>query len=282
MVAAYIDQEIEAISAATLKRRVAAIKFAHRIADLPNPAVASVVHLALRRAARRKRRRPTQASGLTAEMLSRILGDLPEKPASLRDTALISVGYDTLCRSCELAAMRVEHLRKSAGGDWSVLVTRSKGDQVGDGRIGWLSPSTVDRLRQWLETADITEGPLFRALHLGRVSQRGLHLSSIRRLVKRAAQSVGIGEGTVKGLSGHSMRVGAAQDMLVAGFDALAIMQAGGWKSTNVLLRYVENASTRALHERRWQFVSALSAGFQQRRQTPTVTTTQPAARQTG
>lgn len=47
------------------------------------------------------------------------------------------------------------------------------------------------------------------------------------------------------------MRVGAAQGMLVAGFDVLAIMQAGGGKTTAVLLRYVENASTRALHEKR-------------------------------
>jgi hypothetical protein len=53
------------------------------------------------------------------------------------------------------------------------------------------------------------------------------------------------------------MRIGAAQDMLVAGFDALAIMQAGGWKSANVVLRYVENAATRDLHERRWQLISA-------------------------
>ena len=43
------------------------------------------------------------------------------------------------------------------------------------------------------------------------------------------------------------MRIGAAQDMMVAGFDALAIMQAGGWKSANVVLRYVENAATREL-----------------------------------
>ncbi len=57
-------------------------------------------------------------------------------------------------------------------------------------------------------------------------------------------------------LSGHSMRIGAAQDMMVAGFDALAIMQAGGWKSANVVLRYVENAATRELHERRWQKLS--------------------------
>lgn len=43
------------------------------------------------------------------------------------------------------------------------------------------------------------------------------------------------------------------QDMMVAGFDALAIMQAGGWKSANVVLRYVENAATKELHERRWE-----------------------------
>ena len=49
------------------------------------------------------------------------------------------------------------------------------------------------------------------------------------------------------------MRIGAAQDMLVAGFDQLAIMQAGGWKTANVVLRYVENASTRELHKRRWE-----------------------------
>ncbi|MFO0991266.1 MAG: hypothetical protein U1E67_04985 [Hyphomicrobiales bacterium] len=53
------------------------------------------------------------------------------------------------------------------------------------------------------------------------------------------------------------MRIGAAQDMLVAGFDALAIMQAGGWKSANVILRYVENASTKELHDRRWKAIGS-------------------------
>jgi integrase/recombinase XerD len=71
-------------------------------------------------------------------------------------------------------------------------------------------------------------------------------------LVTRAAQSVGVEEGAVKGFSGHPMRVGAAQDILVAGFDVLAIMHAGGWNTTAVLLRYEGNASTRALHEKRW------------------------------
>src|SRR5580704_16800841 len=77
-VAAFIDHETETLSASTLKRRTAAINFAHRMADLPSPTAASAVHLALRRASRRKSRRPAQATGLTSEMLNRITGALPK------------------------------------------------------------------------------------------------------------------------------------------------------------------------------------------------------------
>jgi integrase/recombinase XerD len=83
------------------------------------------------------------------------------------------------------------------------------------------------------------------------------YTSSVRRLVKRATRRIGLDANFAAELSGHSMRIGAAQDMLVAGFDALAIMQAGGWKSTNVVLRYVENASTKELQERRWKRLGA-------------------------
>ena len=79
-----------------------------------------------------------------------------------------------------------------------------------------------------------------------------MQTSSIRRLVKRAATRAGLDHGIAAEISGHSMRVGAAQDMMVTGFDMLAIMQAGGWKTPTVVARYVENASTRSLHERRW------------------------------
>jgi hypothetical protein len=52
-------------------------------------------------------------------------------------------------------------------------------------------------------------------------------------------------------LSGHSMRVGAAQDMISAGLSVLPIMQAGGWKTINVVGRYVEKANLAALIESR-------------------------------
>jgi len=82
-----------------------------------------------------------------------------------------------------------------------------------------------------------------------------LETSSIRRTIKRATERAGFDTIIANELSGHSMRVGAAQDMMAAGFDTLAIMQAGGWKSANVVLRYVENAAMRELHARRWQLL---------------------------
>ncbi len=84
-----------------------------------------------------------------------------------------------------------------------------------------------------------------------KVAQQPLDTSSIRRLIKRAAKRAGLS--VAADLSGHSMRIGAAQDMMAAGFDAIAIMQAGGWKSGNIVLRYVEKASSRELFERRWR-----------------------------
>lgn len=250
-VAAFIDAEIDVVSPATLRRRLAAIGFAHRMSDIASPTSASAVQLALRRAMRRKTSRPSQSKGLTSAVLDQIVRGQPNSPAGIRDAALIGVGYDTLCRSAELAAMQVSHLR-GTDGQWSVIITRSKSDVAGDGRVAWLSPSTACALQRWLDVSGIEEGPLFRSLHLGRLSECALDTSSIRRLVKRAAKRAGVEAPIACDLSGHSMRVGAAQDMLVAGFDAVAIMQAGGWKTTAVLLRYVENASTRALHERRW------------------------------
>lgn len=252
-VAQYVDHEAISIAVSTLKRRIAAIKFAHRFSDLPSPVEASCVQLALRRAGRRKARRPAQARGLTAAILGQIVDRNFATLSDVRNAAIISIGYDTLCRSAELAAMHVEHLRWLSDGSLSVLVPVSKGDPDGDGRVAWLSPTTGRILDQWLNEAQIVSGPLFRSLHLARVSDHALDTCSIRRLVKRAAVKAGCDLETAKALSGHSMRVGAAQDMLVSGFDSLAIMQAGGWKTPNVLLRYVENAATQALHQRRWE-----------------------------
>jgi hypothetical protein len=41
-------------------------------------------------------------------------------------------------------------------------------------------------------------------------------------------------------VSGHWLRVGAAQELIARGADISAIMRAGGWKTIEVVARYVQ------------------------------------------
>ena len=59
------------------------------------------------------------------------------------------------------------------------------------------------------------------------------------------ARKAGLGEDIVTGLSGHSARVGAAQDMIASGIELPAILQAGRWKSTTMVNRYGERLLAR-------------------------------------
>ncbi len=65
---------------------------------------------------------------------------------------------------------------------------------------------------------------------------------TVRRLVKETAEMLGLPEETASQFSGHSFRVGATQDLLRLGYDSVAIMRAGGWKSTQTVLRYLQEA----------------------------------------
>jgi site-specific recombinase XerD len=251
-VSRYVNYLSESLSIATVKRRLCAIRFAHFVAALKNPVDNSDVYLAVRRASLRRRRRPVQSRGLTSQILQKIVDACPDNLTGMRDAALISVGYDTLCRSSELAAMKVTHIQVSAG-TTSVFIPLSKSDPFGDGRWAYLSPRTSKLLEDWLQVASIQDGAVFRGLHTRKVGLVALNTSSIRRLVKSAARRADLPAEVVQSLSGHSMRIGAAQDMLVTGFDQLAIMQAGGWKTSNIVLRYIENSSTRQVHQRRWE-----------------------------
>lgn len=256
-IAAFVDEQAQDKAIATIKHRVDAIKFAHRMEDLSSPTDNSTVYLALRRARRAKPRRPHQSAGLTSGLLDKIVAACPDSLSGLRDAALLSVGYDTLCRSYELAAMKIEHLNEDCS---RIRIPLSKSDPFGEGRIAYLSAATAKRLRAWLTAAALSDGPLFRGLHTCKVSKRQLATSSIRRLIKTAAKRAGVDSVTVQSLSGHSMRVGAAQDMMVAGEDMIGIMHAGGWKTHSVLSRYVENASAELMHERRWEKLNLLRA----------------------
>ena len=121
------------------------------------------VVIAMRRALRAKRARPRQALGLTRDLRDQLIAACPNCLAGKRDRAMIALGYDTLCRRAELVGLRVEDMAPSSSGSAQILIRRSKNDPYGLGRLGYISPETMELVRAWLTAAKIDSGYIFRA-----------------------------------------------------------------------------------------------------------------------
>lgn len=125
----------------------------------------------------------------------------------------------------------------------SILVRRAKNDPFGDGRLGYLTQQTVKLLRAWFKASGVTDSWIFRRVQGYKIGVSCLQPFTINRTIKDMADAAGVDHSIVNQLSGHSMRVGAAQDMMTSGIGLLPVMQAGGWRSMNIVGRYVQEAS---------------------------------------
>ena len=242
VVAEFVADDALVSATSTMKRRLAAIRKVHRLLRLPCPVDDEEVSIAFRRAARSKRRRPQQAAGLTAPLRARLIKACPDTLLGLRHRAMLAVGYDTLCRRSELVNLLVEDLSRMPNGGAKILVRRAKNDQFGDGRWAYLSAEALGHLDRWLEAVGLVDGPLFRPVINNCVQPGSLNPVAVNRAIKFAAERAGIAADFIGGLSGHSMRVGAAQDLMAGGRSLLQIMSAGGWTSVNIVGRYVRDA----------------------------------------
>ncbi len=109
-----------------------------------------------------------------------------------------------------------------------VNIRRSKSDQFGSGRLAFTSRETASLLQDWLAWRGEEFEYLVCAIYQGKPINRTTEATIVRPAIKRAARMAGFDNGEVGEFSGHSMRVGAAQDLLCAGHDSVAIMRAGG------------------------------------------------------
>ena len=194
---------------------------------------------------RHKGRRQGQALGLTSPLRQRLLEAAGDRLIDDRNRALLAVAYDAMLRRAELTSLQVADLLEEMQGHATLLVRRSKTDVEGCGETLYLARDTVRLVRAWLDRSVISEGRLFRSVgKSGRVGER-LDPSQVPRIFKAMAREAGLPAPVVEGLSGHSARVGAAQDMIAAGIELPAILQAGRWKSTAMVNRYGERLLAR-------------------------------------
>ena len=168
----------------------------------------------------------------------------PDRLLGLRDRALLLLGFAGAFWRSELVALDVEDLEFTAAG---LVVTqrRSKTDQEGEGRkVGipyGANPDTcpVRAVREWLDEAAVTLGPVFRSVNRhGQVQPGRLSDKAVALVVKRHAPAAGVDPARY---AGHSLRAGLATAAAAAGASERSIMNQTGHRSLPTLRRYIRD-----------------------------------------
>jgi len=237
---AYVEAMESVRAPATVRRYVSSIATVHKTAGERSPSEDAEVRRALRRMRRRKGIRQTQAKGLTWELRERLLEAAGDRLIDIRNRAILAVAYDAMLRRSEVVALEVADATMDRGGSASLLVRRAKNDPEGGGATLYLHRDSVRLLKEWLVASGITAGPLFRSVRKDGAVGGKIDASQVPRIYRAMAERAGLPPRIVRRLSGHSPRVGAAQDMIASGIGTAAIMQAGRWKSPAMVQRYGE------------------------------------------
>jgi site-specific recombinase XerD len=241
-VAGFVDWGFARWARRSVQRRLAAIRKLHLLLGLADPTRALGVRVAWRRGCRQNAVRSRQAIGVTQSLRDRLLAACPDDLIGLRDRALIRVGYDTLCRRAELINLRLEDVTWLPDGTAKVRIRQSKTDPYGVGQTAYISADGRRTLEAWLTRAGLAGGPIFRPVLQSHVGRRALDPRAVNQALALAARRAGLPPALARGLTGHSLRVGAAQDLAAAGKSLLQIMRAGRWSNISVVAGYVRQA----------------------------------------
>jgi integrase len=229
----------------TVSRRVAAISEAHQRNGYPSPTREWVVRNTMRRL-RRELGSPARGKNPILEGdLRKMLLHCEPTLAGLRDKAILLIGFSGAFRRSDLVNLDVADVAKADEG-LVLMVRKGKTDQKRGGRKVGIpfgkDPRTcpVHALCKWMVAAQISEGPLFRA-----VTKYDLPRSTrmcdriVAEIVKKYCAMVGK---RVPLFSGHSLRAGFATSAALAGASERSIQKQTGHASLSVLRRYIREA----------------------------------------
>ena len=138
----------------------------------------------------------------------------------------------------ELAALKFEYLEFLPDGTLRGMIPKSKADQLGYGQLTFGSRRSAGLLKTWFKKKPKSIHWLFCPINHGKCLDRHLCDKSASEIVKFAARQSGKSWPVAAQYSGHSLRIGAAQVLLIKGHDTLAIMRTGGWRSLNSINGY--------------------------------------------
>jgi integrase len=248
LVGEYLADLGEGYARATLRRKVAAIARACRLAGRPldtrHPAIRDVL-----RGINRTHGSPAKrAQALDIDDLQKLVATCEDSLAGLRDRALLLLTFAGALRRSELCAVEVEHLSWKPR-SLELLLPRSKTDQEAEGvRIGIPRGKNdetcpVRALRAWLQMAGVERGPVFRAVtRQGTLRSGALSGEAVRLIVVRRAKLAGIKATRLEPISPHGLRAGFVTTAYRNGVPDEEIMGHSRHRSLTVMRSYVRRS----------------------------------------
>ena len=156
------------------------------------------------------------------------------------------MGFAGGFRRNELISLNLEDLEFVFEG-LKVHLKRSKTDQFGEGFTKGIPQfenylyCPVKNLKKWLNISKIKKGPIFVRFSKGsKITNIRLTDQSVALIIKEYLTKAGIDN---KNYSGHSLRSGFATSAAEAGAEERSIMAMTGHKSTEMVRRYIKEAS---------------------------------------
>lgn len=235
----YVKSEYyRGLSPTTIQRRLTTINSLHNLFDIKPPSKEPEVKAAIKVIFEHSEHRVNQAQPLRLNVLKQIPENIdPENIKDVRDMAITALAHSTLYRRSEVARIKFDSVEFIDSTQGFVMVDKIK-SALGDKgeHYGYLSPIAVKWVKKWLEMSGVNDGFLFRSLTKhGTALQKGVTGLTVARSINRMGRKFD----PDSCFTGHSTRVGAAQDMAAAGMDMAKAMRAGRWKDHRSYLRYI-------------------------------------------
>jgi site-specific recombinase XerD len=243
-VAAFLAHEASRrIRPGTIGRRLAAIRYAHKLATLPTPTDDERVRATLRGIRRTVGTAAAKKMPATAERIVAMAPIAGGRLSSLRDRALLLLGFAGAFRRSELCALDFEDIEETAEG-LRVTIRHSKTDQEGRGVVIAVPYGTVacpvKALKAWLQTTGIAGGPIFRPIaKCEKLQDTRLTDRSVAKIVKAHAARVGLDPAK---FGAHSLRSGFLTSAAARGASIFKMADQSRHKSMDTLRGYVRDA----------------------------------------
>lgn len=239
----------------TVNQHHAQINNIHRHAGLERPSQSMEVSLgmkSMRRTAVVSGERISQAIPLHVSDVYKLaaLWEDSERLADRRNLAFIAVAYNSLLRISEVARLRVQDIqfRPDGSATFSVGYTKTIVDQYGI--VKKLSPEVGSWLRAWIDMAGMADKPdtlvfckvgRYNHAQLSAVPMAPVNIEKMFAAAWLAVNGVSKNTKRYRTWTGHSPRVGAAQDMATHGKTLAQIMHEGTWKRPEQVLNYIRH-----------------------------------------